>query len=131
MSANDIAGFLRQLCETTFGGGRVVSNNADTILIYDVPSWPGERTDALHSRFPNCTVDIHQAHMTSASGFAVVVGIKEQVSYYRVCASVTIALLLTLLTGFAAMSFLLGEHHDWGDTNFYPTSEACKNDTDL
>ena len=132
MSSKEIAEFLEQLCTTTFGGGRVVTNNTETILIYDVPSWPGERTDALRQRFPHCDIDIHQAHNTSASGFAVVVSTKQQVSYYRVCISVTAALMLAVLTGFTAMTVFLAEHPDWGDINFYPLheNESCiQNDT--
>lgn len=126
MSSKEVAAFLEQLCATTFGGGRIVVNNTDTILIYDVPSWPGERSDALRQRFPRCDVDIHQAHNVSASGFAVVVNINQPVGYVRACVSVTAAILLAILTGFAAMTVFLAEHPDWNDVNFYTfQNDSC------
>ena len=131
MSSGEIASFLEQLCATTFGGGRIVVSNSDTILIYDVPSWPGERTDALRQRFPRCDIDIHQAPNVSASGFAVVVSVRQPVGYVRVCVSLTTALLLATLTGFTAMTVFLAEHPDWNDVNFYTfQNDSClQNDT--
>lgn len=129
MSAREISGFLKQLCSTTFEGGRVVASNT-TVIIYDVPSWPGERTDALRQRFPHCDVDIHQAPNTSASGFAVVVTINEPVGYVRLCIAISVAAVLTVLTGLTAMSVFLSEHPDWGNVNFYHGyNESCVNDT--
>jgi hypothetical protein len=129
MSSKEIGKFLEQLCSTTFEGGRIVASNT-TVIIYDVPYWPGERTDALRQRFPHCDVDIQQAPTTSASGFVVVVSIKEPVGYVRVCIAISVAAVLSILTGMAAMSVFLSEHPDWGEDYFYNGfNESCVNDT--
>jgi hypothetical protein len=119
MSSKQIEHFLQKLCDTTFEGGRVVTNGPDTVILYDVPTWPGVRTDALRQRFPHCDVDVQQAPHTSASGFAVIVTTRDPVSYLRVGCAVLVSLVAAVLTGAAAMSVFLSEHQDWGNVNFY------------
>jgi hypothetical protein len=72
MPRNIVAEYLQQLCNTTFEGGRLVQDDDVTIMLYDVPMWPGSRTDALTQKFQNITVDIFQC-TTSMSGFVVIV----------------------------------------------------------
>ena len=129
MSSQDISKFLEHLCSTSFGGGRIIVSNAETILIYDVPSWPGERTDALRQRWPQCSVDLHQAQNISVSGFVVVVSINKPVGYFKVFVSLTATILLAILTGFTAMTVFLSEHPDWRDLSFYslPNNDTCMN----
>jgi hypothetical protein len=105
-------------------------SDSDTILLYDVPSWPGARTDALRERFPHCDIDIHQAQNTSASGFVVVVSTRDPVTYSRVVCTVFVSIAAALFTGFAAMHVSLAEYPDWGDVNLYDNlNESCINET--
>jgi hypothetical protein len=130
MTCNHVESFLRKLCGTTFEGGRVVRGDSDTILLYDVPSWPGVRTDALRERFPHCDIDVHQAQNSSASGFVVVVSMRDPVSYSRVLFTVMVSVAAAVLTGLAAMHVSLAEYPDWGDVNLYDTlNESCTNET--
>lgn len=130
MTSHHVATFLRQLCGTTFEGGRIVMSDADTILLYDVPSWPGTRTDALRERFPYCDIDVHQAQQSSASGFVVVVSMRDPVSYGRVVFTVMASIAAAVFTGFAAMHMCLAEYPDWGDVNLYgDLDESCMNET--
>jgi len=126
MSSKDIKNVLEELCDTTFEGGRVVVTDPNKIVLYDLPCWPGTRTDALRQRFPNCDVDIFQAQNNSASGFVVVVTTRDPVSYINVCFAVTISFFAAVLTGAAAMSVFIGEHPDWGDMNFYTTHNVSE-----
>ena len=130
MTCNHIASFLRHLCGTTFEGGRIVMGESGTILLYDVPSWPGTRTDALRQRFPHCDIDVHQAQNSSASGFVVVVSMRDAVSYSHVLFTVMVSAAAAVLTGFCAMHLCLAEYPDWGDVNLYDTlNESCTNET--
>jgi hypothetical protein len=130
MTSNHIASFLRKLCGTTFEGGRVVMGHSDTILLYDVPSWPGTRTDALRERFPHCDVDVHQAQNSSASGFVVVVSMRDPVSHCRVLFAVMASVVVAALAGFSAMHLSLAEYPDWGDVNLYDNlNESCTDKT--
>jgi hypothetical protein len=130
MTSTDVESFLRKLCGTTFEGGRVVRGDSDTILLYDVPSWPGIRTDALRQRFPHCDIDVHQAQNSSASGFVVVVSMHDPVTYCRVFLTVLASVVAALVTGFAAMHVSLAEYPDWGDMNLYGTlNESCADET--
>lgn len=67
-----VAQYLQKLCSTTFEGGRIVQDDEETIMLYDVPRWPGSRSDALTQKFQNITIDIFQCGI-SVSGFVVVV----------------------------------------------------------
>jgi hypothetical protein len=125
MSAKHIRQFLEQLCDTTFQGGRIIMADADTMLLYDVPWWPGTRTDALKQRFPHCDVDVHQAQNSSASGFVVVVSTRHPVGCWRVAITFSITIAAALLVGFSAMSVFLSEHADWADVNMYHHNESC------
>jgi hypothetical protein len=127
MTSKSIKNVLQDLCATTFEGGRVVSTSTDKIVLYDVPCWPGTRTDALRQRFPHCDVDVHQAQGNSASGFVVIVTTRDSVSYFNVCFAVSTSIIAALLTGAAAMSIFIAEHPDWNDLNFY----SMYNETEL
>jgi hypothetical protein len=119
MSSNEIKNVLEDLCATIFEGGRVVVTGANKIMLYDVPCWPGTRTDALRQRFLHCNVDIYQAQNSSASGFVVVVTTSDPVSYFGVCCTVTVSIVAAVLTAAAAMSVFVAHHSDWTDMNFY------------
>jgi hypothetical protein len=127
MSNKQIGHFLTQLCDTAFEGGRLVMGDSDTVLIYDVPSWPGTRTDALRQRFPHCDVDIHQAQNNSASGFVVVVTARDPVSYFHVFCTVFVSIGLAGLAAIAATHVFLADHPDWGNVNLYDyhTNGSC------
>ncbi|KAJ1483623.1 hypothetical protein T484DRAFT_1747006 [Baffinella frigidus] len=126
----DVESFLRKLCDTTFEGGRVVRGDSDTIVLYDVLSWPGARTDALRQRFPHCDVDVHQAQNSSASGFVVVVSMHVFVTVCTTFVTVLATVVAALFTGFAAMHVSLAQYPDWGDMDLYDTlNESCTNET--
>jgi hypothetical protein len=121
MSIKQVSVFLENLCKTTFEGGRLVVGDSNTVLLYDVPSWPGSRTDALRERFPHCNIDVHQAD-TSASGFVVVVNSQQQVNHYRAIIVVVVSLGVALLTGLAALNVFLSEHPNWDHVDLYTCS---------
>jgi hypothetical protein len=130
MKNTNVESFLRKLCDTTFEGGRVVRGDSDTIVLYDVPSWPGTRTDALRQRFPHCDIDVHQAQNSSASGFVVVVSMHDPVTYCRVFVTVMTSVVAAFFAGFAAMHVSLAQYPDWGDMDLYDTlNESCTNET--
>jgi hypothetical protein len=72
MPKSTVAHYLQQLCNTTFEGGRIVQDDDHTIMMYDVPMWPGTRSDALRQKFQNIEIDIYQC-TSSISGFLVIV----------------------------------------------------------
>lgn len=127
MSNKKLERFLAHLCDTSFEGGRLVTGDRDTVLIYDVPSWPGTRTDALRERFPNCDVDVHQAQNNSASGFVVVVTTRDPVSYFHVFCTVFVSIALAGLVAVAATHVFLADHPDWANVNLYDrqTNGSC------
>ena len=130
MTSKDVETCLRQLCSASWEGGRVVKGESDIIVLYDVPSWPGTRTDALRQRFPHCDVDVHQAQSSSASDFVVVVSMHDPVTYCRVFAVVVVSFVAALCTGFAVMHASLAHYPDWGDMDLYGSfNESCKNET--
>ena len=94
MHKNKVANYLQELCNTTFEGGRLVNDDESTIMLYDVPMWPGSRSDALHQKFQNITIDIFQS-TTSISGFVVIV---TSTSVTTVLSSQFVVLLMILST---------------------------------
>jgi hypothetical protein len=66
----------------------------------------------------------------SASGFMVVVSMRDPVTYCRVFFVVISSVAAAVLTGFAAMHVSLAEYADWGEVNMYDNlNESCTDKT--
>ena len=64
--------YLRVLLQTDMYGGRVITRDENTIILYDTPGWGDREANALRARFPECEVSC-LAHGQSMSGFIVVI----------------------------------------------------------
>jgi hypothetical protein len=130
MTIKDVETCLRELCNTVLEGGRLVRGDSNTVILYDLPEWPGARTDALRQRFPHCDVDVLQATNSSASGFVVVVSMHDPVTYWRVFLVVLVSFMSAFFAGLAAMHVALAHYPDWGDMDLYGSfNESCYNET--
>jgi hypothetical protein len=98
MPRKNVAPYLQQLCNTTFEGGRLVQDDEDTIMLYDVPMWPGSRSDALVQKFQNISIDIFQC-TTSISGFVVLVTVESTSTALSSRWIIMFVLLCTLTSG--------------------------------
>ena len=64
--------YLQKLLQMDRYGGRVVTRDQHTIILYDTPSWGDNEAQAVRARFPECEVSC-LAHAQSMSGFIVVI----------------------------------------------------------
>ena len=64
--------YVERLMRMSRHGGRCVTRDDNTVLLYDVASWGDEQTRALQGRFPDCEVCC-EASTGSMSGFIVIV----------------------------------------------------------
>jgi hypothetical protein len=97
MTTSNVARYLQQLCNTTFEGGRLVQDDDHVIVLYDVPMWPGARSDALRQKFQSIEIDIYQC-ATSISGFVVIVTIVPMSTTFSVRWGILLLLLFTSVT---------------------------------
>ena len=97
MPTSNVARYLQQLCNTTFEGGRLVQDDDHVIVLYDVPMWPGARSDALRQKFQSIEIDIYQC-ATSISGFVVIVTVVPMSTAYSSRWGILILLMFTTAT---------------------------------
>ena len=64
--------YVERLLRMGRHGGRCVTRDEHTVLLYDVACWGDEQSRALQSRFPECEASC-EASTASMSGFIVVI----------------------------------------------------------
>ena len=121
MHKSKVANYLQQLCNTTFEGGRLVQDDESTIMLYDVPMWPGTRSDALNQKFQNITIDIFQS-TASISGFVVIVTSTSVSSALSSHFVVFLILFFTLISCVMCWQILLINVDDIHKINLFQTT---------
>lgn len=77
--------YLREQLNMDRCGGRMVSRDEGTLILYDVPTWSDRHASALLARFPEVELSVtSNAH--SLSGFVVVVHMRPG-GRMQVCAA--------------------------------------------
>jgi hypothetical protein len=74
-----------------------VQNDGHVIMLYDVPMWPGARSDALRQKFQSIEIDIYQC-TTSISGFVVIVTVVPMSTVYSSRWGILLLLMFTAVT---------------------------------
>lgn len=89
--------FLLNLIQSHKYGGRVVTTDEKTVVIYDCGTWSDAHSSAVRDKYPECEVNIMQSG-SSLSGFIVVVKIHRDSSVYSwgtVLLAVVVSMVLT------------------------------------
>ena len=81
-------------------GGRVVSIDGRTVVVYDASSWGDDLSERVRAAVPDCSVR-YQASETSLSGFNIVFVLTETpwCSWIVAIIVITIGIVLTVLKG--------------------------------
>jgi hypothetical protein len=94
---NALPQFLLRLIDSNRYGGRTIRTDENTVVLYDCGQWSDAHSQALHSRFPECEVEILPSD-GSLSGFIVVVKAHRDLSTYSWVTATFVALAVTLMT---------------------------------
>ena len=89
--------FLMNLIQSHTYGGRVVTTDEKTVVIYDCGVWSDAHSGAVRDKFPECEVNIMQSN-SSLSGFIVVVKVHRDTTVYSwgtVLLAVVVSIVLT------------------------------------
>jgi hypothetical protein len=94
---NTLPQFLLRLIDSNRHGGRTIRTDESTVVLYDCGQWSDAHSQALHSRYPECEVEIMPSE-GSLSGFIVVVKSHQDLSTYSWVTATFVVLAMMLMT---------------------------------
>ena len=94
---NTLPQFLLRLIDSNRHGGRTISTDESTVVLYDCGQWSDTHSQAVRDRYPECEVEILQSD-GSLSGFIVVVKAHRDLSVYSWVTATFAVLVMMLVT---------------------------------
>ena len=89
--------WILQLINSDRYGGRTLSTDDRTIVLYDCGLWSDAHTQMVHSKYPECEVTVMQS-TASLSGFIVVFKMHADRAVYTWVTAVVLAVTILLLS---------------------------------
>ena len=89
--------WILKLIDSDRHGGRTLSTDDTTVVLYDCGVWSDAHTHMVHQRYPECEITVMQSQ-ASLSGFIVVFKLHTDRSVYAWVTAAVLTLALLLLT---------------------------------
>ena len=89
--------WILQLINSERHGGRTLSTDDNTVVLYDCGVWSDAHTHMVHNKYPECEVTVMQSQ-ASLSGFIVVFKLHTDRAVYTWVTAVVLAITVLVLT---------------------------------